>query len=219
MNSAVSESREVETSWSMVRRVQRPCRVIAPAVLGISMSFTALTAMPDSRGPDVLAAVQRCCADLGTRPATLVDWPVDAPLGDFAASVRGLYRRSGLTWNEIARALGVSRRAVHHWSEGKRPAESHAQRLEDLVRLVGLYELATPESTRGALLAPTSDGASALSHFAEASAPVRTVPLSTMRPADFFAADIVSQTSVRRPSRRSSLSSRPLPRPPESEET
>jgi hypothetical protein len=202
---------DVETATEpIVRRSQPRCRLIAPIALSVGATVIAYTSAPGSPNLDVLAAAQQRYAEHGTAPAVLVNVPSAVPAGDYAATLRELRRRSGFTWNEVARALGVSRRAVHHWSAGKRPAEGHALRLQEFSRLIAQYESATPDWTRGALLAPGRDGFSALSRFADVSGPSRVTPLSTLRPADFFEGDELSSASVRRPTRPSSLAPRPL---------
>src|SRR6266542_2454198 len=44
-----------------------------------------------------------------------------------ALSVRHLYEASGLTWEQLARLFGVSRRAVHNWANGGRMTARHVE--------------------------------------------------------------------------------------------
>ncbi len=77
-----------------------------------------------------------------------------------ADAVRRIRASSGLTWDELGRALGVSRRAVHAWANGGRLNQVHAARLGALAELVeGLGE-ETPERARAALYAPGPGGLS-----------------------------------------------------------
>ncbi|WP_306205177.1 helix-turn-helix domain-containing protein [Actinoplanes sp. RD1] len=74
-----------------------------------------------------------------------------------AAEVRWLREASGLTWEQLGRLFGVSRRAVHLWATGGRMNSSNAELLAELVGLV--RELpGGPDDRRAALLAPTADG-------------------------------------------------------------
>lgn len=126
--------------------------------------------------------------------------------------IRLLQQRSGLTWSELARALGVSRRAVHHWATGQRLSEQHARRVEEFAILVSSLGSMTPDETRAILITPGADGRSKLSIFGEASQPRRLVPLSTLTVGDFFAGeDINAAAPVVIPNRRSTLAPRSIP--------
>lgn len=77
-----------------------------------------------------------------------------------------LKERSGLTWAQLGKAFGVSRRAVHMWSSGGRLNESNARRLREFGAIVRQIEAstpnATPEAVRACLLAVEPDGISIL---------------------------------------------------------
>lgn len=51
---------------------------------------------------------------------------------DLAASVRSLHARSGLSWEQLAKLFGVSRRAVHKWAAGGAMNTGNAARLAEL---------------------------------------------------------------------------------------
>jgi transcriptional regulator with XRE-family HTH domain len=64
--------------------------------------------------------------------------PTEAALAQTTAMiVRDLYAKSGLTWEQLGRLLGVSRRAVHLWAAGGRVNSRH---LELLTQLRGIIE-------------------------------------------------------------------------------
>lgn len=70
-----------------------------------------------------------------------------------AEVVRSLKRRSGLTWDQLASALGVSRRSVHGWAAGTKVSARNMEALTDLDHLLALSEVpGDPESTRVAVL-------------------------------------------------------------------
>jgi hypothetical protein len=46
--------------------------------------------------------------------------------------VRELHAKSGLSWEQLGRLLGVSRRAVHLWAAGGRVNSRHIERLAQL---------------------------------------------------------------------------------------
>lgn len=86
----------------------------------------------------------------------------DHPIPSSAARVRSLHRRSGLTWEQLARAFGVSRRAIHAWARGGRMNARNAERLGRIEEVVAENEDYSAELTREALLRPTPAGVSPL---------------------------------------------------------
>jgi hypothetical protein len=66
-------------------------------------------------------------------PPTRVARPVQAgPVQTTATIVRELHAKSGLTWEQLGRLLGVSRRAVHLWAAGGRINSRHIELLAQL---------------------------------------------------------------------------------------
>lgn len=53
-----------------------------------------------------------------------------------ASIVRDIYTKSGLTWEQLGRLLGVSRRAVHLWVAGGRINSRHLELLNQLHDIV-----------------------------------------------------------------------------------
>jgi hypothetical protein len=62
------------------------------------------------------------------------------------------HEASGLTWEQIARYFGVSRRAVHLWTSGGRMTASNEELLAHLVRAVEAVKHLAPPDRRQALL-------------------------------------------------------------------
>jgi DNA-binding transcriptional regulator YiaG len=77
-----------------------------------------------------------------------------------AEAVRQLRKVSGLTWDELARLFGVSRRAVHNWAAGGALNARNAQLLGTLVGHINQLDRGSAEATRAALMAPSRDGRS-----------------------------------------------------------
>lgn len=71
---------------------------------------------------------------------------------------------SGLTWDQLGKVFGVSRRAVHMWSNGGRLNESNARRLREFSAVVKEIQAsipsATPDEVRAKLLDVGPDGVS-----------------------------------------------------------
>lgn len=83
---------------------------------------------------------------------------------DTANAVRGLKKRSGLSWQQLADAFGVSRRSLHFWANGGNMAAASVRRLEALSKVIAGVGLVDPVAVRSALFAPRAGGRS---HFEE----------------------------------------------------
>jgi hypothetical protein len=98
--------------------------------------------------------------------------PVPAARQVFGSESRGdreevtwIKAHSGLTWDQLGKIFGVSRRAVHMWANGGRLNESNARRLHAFAAIVRRIESeipdgSTPEEVRARLLQVEPDGLS-----------------------------------------------------------
>jgi DNA-binding transcriptional regulator YiaG len=77
-----------------------------------------------------------------------------------AEAVKFIHDHSGLTWDQLAKAFGVSRRAVHLWAAGKAINARHAELVADLVVVVRSLPGSTAAERRTALLRPSTAGPS-----------------------------------------------------------
>lgn len=78
--------------------------------------------------------------------------------------VTSLHDRSGLTWEQLAKAIGVSRRSLHMWAAGSTVTYAHRRVMERFDRLVSEIGM-TPEETRIKLLEQRTEGESLLDEF------------------------------------------------------
>lgn len=100
-----------------------------------------------------------------TKPAA--DLQVQAPNAD-AALVRWVKEQSGLTWDQIARAFDVSRRAVHLWANGGRVSAGNAEALQSFAALIRGAARSSSAETRNTLLSLGPDGLSPIDRFRRA---------------------------------------------------
>jgi hypothetical protein len=71
-----------------------------------------------------------------------------------AEIVRNIHEDSGLTWEQISRLVGVSRRAVHMWATGAHVNARHMELLAAIGRLVAGLPASTASQRRALLLGP-----------------------------------------------------------------
>jgi DNA-binding transcriptional regulator YiaG len=76
-----------------------------------------------------------------------------------AAAISELRRRSGLTWDQLARLFGVARRSVHFWMSGKALNASNEERLNKLLVTIRHIDRGGAGATRAALMSALPDGA------------------------------------------------------------
>jgi DNA-binding transcriptional regulator YiaG len=80
-------------------------------------------------------------------------------------SIRWLHQQSGLTWDQLARLFGVSRRAVHLWATGSRMNATNSELLAELVNIVDSLPASDSSGRRAALLAVDVTGRSLLDNL------------------------------------------------------
>ena len=146
--------------------------VIAAAGIGFVLSATAMSgtnavsviariAYPQvAHWRDATSRVDLHEGFVTAAPALAQPWDLD-----MRASVTWLHEVSGLTWDQLGRALGVSRRAVHMWATGSRINSVNAEHLNQLVGIVQKVESEHPSDLRAALLAPRIGGRSIFDDF------------------------------------------------------
>ncbi|MCY4663143.1 MAG: helix-turn-helix transcriptional regulator [Acidimicrobiaceae bacterium] len=88
-----------------------------------------------------------------------------------ASRVRQLKEDSGLTWDQLRRLLGVSRRAVHMWAGGGQINAKNEERLALLEQIVAALGGRTPTDRRSRLLSPSGRGRSVFQELASSASP------------------------------------------------
>ncbi len=73
-------------------------------------------------------------------------------------SVAEIRRLSGLTWDELAGLMHVSRRSLHHWVSGKPASAEHQTRLQRLLGALRRLDRGDSSQNRALLLAPDDTG-------------------------------------------------------------
>ena len=152
---------ESRTDSVQVRRAEPFQRV--PSILAIALgAATATSVALGMTGTFELVTSQ----GTGISSAIGSAAPVRVPLVlTTDALVRRVREASGLTWDQIARVFGVSRRAVHHWAVGESMSAHNLELLSRFDRLVHKTQGSSPEETRAALFAADEDGLSPLDAF------------------------------------------------------
>ena len=93
--------------------------------------------------------------------STVADAAPDKPQPPSTAeSVRRLHADSGLTWEQLARLFGVSRRAVHHWASGGRMNALNEEQLSEMHDIISRLPSGNPAERRSLILATPPEGPS-----------------------------------------------------------
>jgi DNA-binding transcriptional regulator YiaG len=74
------------------------------------------------------------------------------------AAIGELRRLSGLTWDQLARMFGVSRRSLHFWASGKPMAPINEEHLQRVLAVVRKIDRGAASANRSALLGVGEDG-------------------------------------------------------------
>jgi DNA-binding transcriptional regulator YiaG len=75
-----------------------------------------------------------------------------------SSMVYELRRLSGLSWDQLGRMLGVSRRTVHHWAAGGEIGPKNHERLGNLLAVMRFIDRGAASENRKLLLGPVSSG-------------------------------------------------------------
>jgi DNA-binding transcriptional regulator YiaG len=75
-----------------------------------------------------------------------------------SAALMELRRVSGLTWDQLARLFGVTRRSLHFWVSGKPLNPANEERLHKLLATVRMLNRGSARENRSLLLSVREDG-------------------------------------------------------------
>ena len=141
-------------------------RPISTANALLAVGFSALTIVGSSSGQLHDFGLRSSISSSNLAPASVQPSVVPPPVvrtdgGLFSGRSKALllaeaHKASGLTWEQIARYFGVSRRAVHLWASGGRMTASNEELLVHLVRAVDSVKHFAPSDRRQALLSSGS---------------------------------------------------------------
>jgi len=113
----------------------------------LALQDTTSSATP-SRWTRALAAAQQTNSGSAAIPATTTP----------SRAIVELRRRSGLTWEQLARLFGVAPRSVHFWASGKPLNAAHEERLGRVLAIIRQIDQGQARATRAALMTASSDG-------------------------------------------------------------
>ena len=97
--------------------------------------------------------------------------PEVIPAANLAEAVRSLRTESGLTWDQLGKLFGVSRRAMHLWANGGKMNAAHAEALSTILEVVRRQPGSDSTSRREALLSPGAEGRSVYDELRDHFAP------------------------------------------------
>lgn len=165
-------STEVLVGQTLWRRTEAETQAWSTTFAGAAMALAALlgssTAGPAPRSPQLanFSAVRDwtestaagSCTYAGTTVGLLADAGATRTT---AEQVLFAHEVSGLTWEQMARLFGVSRRSLHAWAGGGRLSSANAERVAQFVGLLETRRHHSPDQNRSWLIssAPTRPSA------------------------------------------------------------
>jgi len=120
-----------------------------------------------------------------------------------STGIAELRRRSGLTWEQISRLFGVSRRALHFWASGKAMTPANEEHLQRVLAVLRRIDRGSPDATRAMLVESSVGGAAPFDllrtgHYEQAASSAAAAPY-------------VDLSRARRPSHKTLSARAPLP--------
>lgn len=157
-----------QTQVTVARESYSPGPVAGVVLPKLAAGLLATTlAWGVTEGPPVSRPVRSAIADMGWTSAV----PVLRPPAALGRVVRGLKERSGLSWQQLADAFGVTPRSLHFWVNGGNMSGEHVARLNQLSAYVDHFDNGEPQHVRTALTLPRSAGRSILAELVESARP------------------------------------------------
>jgi hypothetical protein len=138
-------------------------RPVAPTRLALIGALTGATAFPapfevlDWTSANVIEQVWPLLVSAHP-PAIQAASLVDEAHTAVQRALAEIKRRSGLTWGQVADAMGVEARTVHLWRRGGGISAEHEERLHELSALIGSIDVGTPDDARRELVEAAPDG-------------------------------------------------------------
>jgi transcriptional regulator with XRE-family HTH domain len=126
-----------------LRQVREPVLV---GIMLVGLGTSSAHALPEQQLRRALPPAEQTTAGANSAPAK--------PAGSAIAELR---RLSGLTWAQLARLFGVSRRSVHFWASGKPMAPSNEEHLQRVLAVVRKIDRGSASANRTALLSVRED--------------------------------------------------------------
>lgn len=140
----------------MRRRVRRPHDPEPFEVAASSSSTGAVDVLIDKI--DAVVLLQRQYqANTGSLSGALIDRGA-SPVVSVSDRLSDLKSRTGLTWDQLARLFGVSKRAVLHWNSGESMSAGHEERLTHLLSRISDAPVSDPDAVRSWLMTLDSSG-------------------------------------------------------------
>jgi transcriptional regulator with XRE-family HTH domain len=190
-----------------------PTAAIGPRkfIACVLMASCAVTGTLTAVTPADAVALSTVVAQPSTLPAVSIQPTTAFDHAVVPVMLQRLRRVSGLSWGDIAGAVGVSRRTIHNWLGGAHVAGVHLARLLEVSRIVDLVSTGSVESTRTLLLQSGANGRSIIDDLALGARPARR-SISTVSVGDLVTpVDETESARLQGPQRRASLRGGALP--------
>ncbi|GAB3878048.1 hypothetical protein GCM10027612_01730 [Microbispora bryophytorum subsp. camponoti] len=120
--------------------------------------------------------------DAVAAPALPIREAAATEIGNLAEAVRALRDESGLTWDQLGKLFGVTRRALHLWATGGRINAAHTEVLGAVLQVVRQLPAQDAASRRELLLAPGPDGRSLYDRLRDRHSPNENISGSPFAP-------------------------------------
>lgn len=145
MNSLVADPMETSACGVEVRIPTWPSLILAFGAMSVMGTASKVLPMP-TQGE----IIWNHTSSLGSTVEP------ESPQQTAAAAVSELHRIAGLTWEQLARVLGVSRRSLHFWASGRPINADNEEQLRRLLQAIRKADRGTARANREMLLQETS---------------------------------------------------------------
>lgn len=143
--------------------------IAAGRIISVLFGGTSSTGVPESS--EIFSAISGWTTDGWSDSGAITKTPsvitavaradtISSNILTTAQTVRHLHDTSGLTWEQLSKLLGVSRRALHLWASGGTMSAGHEAILRRIVAIIDKLPATNQTQRRAAILAPRGNGRS-----------------------------------------------------------
>jgi hypothetical protein len=143
------------TSGGTANSLQRVTVTVAAGALALAFFGTSSVSALARPTPQIVVSGS-------TGASAVVTEAYPSGVATTASRVRELHRRSGLTWEQLARLFRADRRTIHLWASGRPMRAAQIDRLSKLAEAVLRFDRGSSTATRDFLLTAKIDGKSVI---------------------------------------------------------
>ncbi len=160
MNTFAGSNLQEQDSITSAKGAMQAQAILAPLLFCSCLPYSPIAATTTTSTP--LRANFRVVPQPTSSGVSILSKKPQRVEGTSQEALQQLKKISGLTWEQISRLFGVSRRSIHFWASGQPLAAANEEHLYDLLKTIQYIDHGSAKGNRRALLSSDLKGTSPL---------------------------------------------------------